>query len=151
MTVVPDWHTVLEFWFPTRLETADAAGQWQMLEWWMRGGANAELERFAPVLAAACEGELDYNATGDRAYTGAERAAVISEITGKPLGFVAVPADALRGGMAKAGLPENVINTWVSIRNDFAVGAFRIVTGDVERFAGRAPKSLRDALLAALR
>jgi NAD(P)H dehydrogenase (quinone) len=92
-----------------------------------------------------------YNATGDRAYTGAERAALISEITGKPLGFVAVPADALRGGMAKAGLPENVINTWVSIQNDFAAGAFDIVTGDVERLAGRAPTSLRDALSAALR
>jgi NAD(P)H dehydrogenase (quinone) len=91
-----------------------------------------------------------YNATGDRAYTGAERAALISEITGKPLGFVAVPADALRGGMAKAGLPENVINSWVSIQNDFAAGAFDIVTGDVERLAGRAPKSLRDALSAAL-
>lgn len=92
-----------------------------------------------------------YNATGDRTYTGAERAALISEITGKPLGFVAVPADALRGGMAKAGLPEDVINTWVSIQNDFAAGAFDIVTGDVERLAGRAPKSLREALAAALR
>jgi NAD(P)H dehydrogenase (quinone) len=92
-----------------------------------------------------------YNATGDRAYTGAERAALISEITGKPLGFVAVPADALRAGMAKAGLPENVIHTWVSIQSDFANGAFDIVTGDIERLAGRAPKPLRDALSAALR
>ncbi|KAB0267674.1 hypothetical protein [Microvirga brassicacearum] len=31
--------------------------------------------------------------------------------TGKPLGFVAVPADALRAGMAKAELPENVVNS----------------------------------------
>ncbi len=92
-----------------------------------------------------------YTATGDKAYTSAERAALISEITGKPLGFVAVPADALRAGMAKAGLPENVINTWVSIQNDFANGAFDIVTGDVERLADRPPKSLRDALSEALR
>ena len=92
-----------------------------------------------------------YTATGAKAYSGAERAALISEITGKPLGFVAVPADALRGGMAKAGLPENVINTWVSIQNDFANGAFDIVTGDVERLASRTPKSLRDALAEALR
>jgi NAD(P)H dehydrogenase (quinone) len=92
-----------------------------------------------------------YTATGDKAYTGAERAALISEITGKPVGFVTVPADALRAGMAKAGLPEGVINSWVSIQNDFAAGAFDIVTGDVERLAGRAPKSLRDALSKALR
>ena len=92
-----------------------------------------------------------YNATGDKAYTGAERAALISEITGKPLGFVTVPAEALRAGMAKAGLPENVINTWVSIQSDFANGAFDIVTGDIERLAGRGPKPLRDALAEALR
>jgi NAD(P)H dehydrogenase (quinone) len=92
-----------------------------------------------------------YTATGDKAYTGAGRAALISEITGKPVGFVTVPADALRAGMAKAGLPEGVINSWVSIQNDFAAGAFDIVTGDVERLAGRPPKSLHDALPEALR
>jgi NAD(P)H dehydrogenase (quinone) len=92
-----------------------------------------------------------YNATGDKAYTGAERAALIAELTGKPVGVVMFPAEALRAGMAKAGLPESAINSWVSIQNDFAAGAFDIVTGDVERLAGRAPKSLRDALSAALR
>jgi NAD(P)H dehydrogenase (quinone) len=92
-----------------------------------------------------------YNATGSKAYTGAERAALISEITGKSVGFVTVPAEALRAGMAKAGLPEGVINSWVSIQTDFAAGAFDIVTGDVERLAGRAPKPLHDALSEALR
>ncbi len=92
-----------------------------------------------------------YNATGNKVYTGAERAALISDITGKPVGFVTVTAEVLRAGMAKAGLPENVINTWVSIQNDFAAGAFDIVTGDVELLAGRPPKSLHDALAAALR
>jgi NAD(P)H dehydrogenase (quinone) len=105
----------------------------------------------AGILIGEGQAGAIYTATGDKAYTSAERAALISEITGKPLGFIAVPADALRAGMAKAGLPENVINTWVSIQNDFANGAFDIVTGDVERLAGRAPKSLRDALSAALR
>jgi NAD(P)H dehydrogenase (quinone) len=92
-----------------------------------------------------------YNATGDKAYTGAERAALISEVTGKSVGFATVPPNALRAGMAKAGLPEDVINTWISIQNDFAAGAFDIVTGDVERLAGRSLKSLRDAMSAALR
>jgi NAD(P)H dehydrogenase (quinone) len=92
-----------------------------------------------------------YNATGDKAYTGAERAALISEITGKPVGFVTVSAEALRAGMTKAGLPEGVINSWVSIQTDFANGAFDVVTGDVERLSGRAPKPLREALADALR
>src|SRR4028118_1188777 len=91
-----------------------------------------------------------YNATGDKAYTGAERAALISELTGKPVRFVTVPAEALRAGMTKAGLPEAVVNTWVSIQNDFAAGAFDVVTGDVERLSGRAPKPLREALAGGL-
>jgi NAD(P)H dehydrogenase (quinone) len=92
-----------------------------------------------------------YNATGDKAYTGAERAALIAEITGKPFGFVTVPAEALRAGMAQAGLPEDVVNVVVSIQNDFASGAFDIVTGDVERLSGRTPKPLREALADGLR
>jgi NAD(P)H dehydrogenase (quinone) len=92
-----------------------------------------------------------YNATGDKAYTGAERAALIAEITGKPVGFVTVPAEALRAGMAQAGLPEDVLNVVVSIQNDFASGAFDIVTGDVERLSGRTPKPLREALADGLR
>jgi uncharacterized protein (DUF924 family) len=60
MTTRPDWRSVFEFWFPAGLESADAAGQWRMLEWWMRGGANAELGRFAPMLADARAGQLDH-------------------------------------------------------------------------------------------
>ncbi len=40
-----------------------------------------------------------YNTTGSKAYTGAERAALISEITGKPVGFVTVRADALSAAL----------------------------------------------------
>ena len=91
-----------------------------------------------------------YNATGARTYSGAERAQLVAEITGKPVGFAVVPEDALRGGMAQAGLPEDVVNTILSIQSEFAVGAFDIVTGDVERLSGRAPTPLRGVLAAAL-
>jgi NAD(P)H dehydrogenase (quinone) len=92
-----------------------------------------------------------YNATGSRTYTGAERAALISEVLGKPLGFVVVPAEALRAGMIQAGLPEFVANAVVSIQTNFAAGALNIVTGDIEKLAGRAPKDLRDVLVAHLK
>jgi NAD(P)H dehydrogenase (quinone) len=134
------------------MEVASAVGQ---------GGLTGVAENRVACddVAAAAAGILTgeghsgaiYNATGDKACTGAERAALISELTGKPVGFVTVPAEALRAGMAKAGLPENVINSWVSIQNDFANGAFDVVTGDVKRLAGRAPKPLREALADALR
>lgn len=56
-----------------------------------------------------------YNATGSRAYTGAERAAVISEVAGFKLGFVTMSADALRAGMTQAGLPYPVVNAVIGI------------------------------------
>jgi uncharacterized protein (DUF924 family) len=55
-----DWRPVFDFWFPIDLATADVATHWRMLAWWMRGGASAELGRFAPVLAAARAGQLDH-------------------------------------------------------------------------------------------
>lgn len=91
-----------------------------------------------------------YNATGPERLTGAERAAVVAEITGKPMGFVTVTEEQLRGGMAQMGLPEDVVNTVASIQRNFAEGAFDIVTGDVERLSGRAPKPLREVLAPAL-
>jgi NAD(P)H dehydrogenase (quinone) len=91
-----------------------------------------------------------YNATGARTFSGAERAQLISEIIGKPVSFVVVPEDGLRGGMIQMELPEDVVNTVLGIQSEFARGAFDIVTGDVERLAGRAPKPLRDVLAAEL-
>lgn len=55
-----DWRPVFDFWFPVDLSAAEVGSHWRMLEWWMRGGANAELDRFAPVLAAAKAGRLDH-------------------------------------------------------------------------------------------
>lgn len=105
----------------------------------------------AGILAGDGHSGAIYNATGSRTYTGAERAALISEVLGKPLGFVAVPAEAIRTGMIQAGLPEFVANAVVSIQTDFAAGALNIVTGDIEKLAGRAPKDLRDVLVAHLK
>ena len=92
-----------------------------------------------------------YNATGAKAYTGAERAALISGILGTQIGFAVIPVEALEGGMAQMGLPEDVINAVVGIQQDFASGAFDVVTGDVEKLAGHPPKDLRDLLAANLK
>ena len=92
-----------------------------------------------------------YNATGSKAYAGAERAALISEVIGAPVEFTVIPVEALQGGMAQMGLPEHVINAVVAIQQDFAAGAFDVVTGDVEKLAGRPPRDLRDLLAANLK
>lgn len=87
-----------------------------------------------------------YNATGGERISGAERAALIAGITGRPLSFVPLPEEQLRAGLAHAGFPETIVNAVVGIQKSFAKGAFDIVTGDVERLAGRPPKRLREVL-----
>lgn len=105
-------------------------------------------------LAAAVAGLLTsdghagaiYAATGPMSLTGAERAAAAAQFTGKPFGYAVVSEEQLRAGLAQAGLPQNFVDASVSIQAGFAAGAFDIVTGDVERLSGRAPKTLEDVL-----
>jgi NAD(P)H dehydrogenase (quinone) len=92
-----------------------------------------------------------YNATGPERLSGAERARLIAEITGRPVEFRVITEEQLRAGLTKAGLPAGAVDTVVSIQASFAAGAFDILTGDVERFGGRPPKPLRDVLAGALR
>ena len=92
-----------------------------------------------------------YNATGPERLSGAESAAVISEITGRPLPFRVITEEQLRAGLTQAGLLAGAVNIVVGIQASFAAGAFDIVTGDVERLGGRPPKPLRDVLAGALK
>jgi NAD(P)H dehydrogenase (quinone) len=91
-----------------------------------------------------------YNATGPERLSGAERAALIAEVTGRPLAFRVISEEQLRAGLARAGLPAAVVNIVISIQASFAAGAFDIATGDIERLGGRPPKPLRDVLAGAL-
>jgi NAD(P)H dehydrogenase (quinone) len=92
-----------------------------------------------------------YNATGPERLSGAERAALIAEITGRPLAFLVITEEQLRNGLTQAGLPAGGVNAVISIQRSFAAGAFDILTGDVERLGGRPPKPLRDVLVGALK
>jgi NAD(P)H dehydrogenase (quinone) len=92
-----------------------------------------------------------YNATGPERLSGAERAALIAEVTGRPLAFRVITEEQLRAGLTQAGLPVGAVNTVIGIQASFAAGAFDIVTGDVERLGGRPPRPLRDVLAGALK
>ena len=104
----------------------------------------------AGILIGEGHAGATYNATGPELLSGAERAALVAEIAGRPLAFRTVPEEQLRAGLAKAGLPAAVVATVVSIQQSFAAGTFDILTGDVERLGGRPPKPLRDLLAGAL-
>ena len=92
-----------------------------------------------------------YNATGLASLTGAQRAALVAEASGKPFTFLALPEPVLRGGLEQAGLPSVVVGAILSIQEKFVQGGFDIVTGDVERLAGQPPRALRDLLAGTFR
>ena len=55
-----EWQAVYDFWFPAGLEAANLDTHWRTLEWWMRGGTNAELPQFAPLIGAAKSRRLNH-------------------------------------------------------------------------------------------
>ena len=87
-----------------------------------------------------------YNATGPVVVTGRERAALFSEITQRPFRFVVLDEAHLRGALVQGGIPHEYIDAVIDIQRRFAEGNFDIVTGDVERLAGRRARTLCEVL-----
>jgi len=105
-------------------------------------------------VAAACAGALatdghvgaTYNLCGPDRITGAERAALLSRSTGKPITFQVLTEDELRGAMGQAGLPPFIVDAVASMQTAQADGAYDIASGDVERLSGQAPRPLKTIL-----
>jgi NAD(P)H dehydrogenase (quinone) len=87
-----------------------------------------------------------YNGTGPAIVSGSEKAAIVSEILGKPLGYAVITEEQLRGGLSQAGLPPFVIDAVAEIKRTFVKGYFDVLTSDIERLSGRAPKSFADVV-----
>lgn len=87
-----------------------------------------------------------YNLTGPASVSGAERAAMIADASGAPLSFAILTDAQLRGGLTQAELPAYAIDALASMQASLADGAYDIVTGDVEKLSGRAPRPLRGVL-----
>ena len=100
----------------------------------------------AGVLLAEEQAGQTHNLSGRTAVSGAERAALISELTGQPLAFAIVDETRFRTGLAQAAMPDFLIDGFAAMQRAFSQGAYDIVTGDVARLAGRPPRPLRAAL-----
>lgn len=128
----------------------------QMLPMQMLTGLADEPVNFVSRddIAAAAAGVLTtpghagaiYTITGPATFTGSQRAAAVAKITGQTMAFVVLTEEQLSGGLAQAGLPQDVVTVVTSIQQSFARGAFDIVTGDNGRLSGRAPTTLEAAL-----
>lgn len=108
-------------------------------------------------LAAAAAGLLAgdghdgaiYTGSGSRAWSGAERAELVTKLAGKTLNHVVMATQDLRARFLEAGLPPHIVEVVLSIRQGFVAGGFDIVTGDIELLSGQAPRSLEAVLMQA--
>jgi NAD(P)H dehydrogenase (quinone) len=116
-------------------------------------GAHAYVSRedcaaaAAAVLAGAGEPNTAYDITGPEAVSGADMAALLSELGGRPVEAVAVDDEAFVAGLQEhAGLPEPVARSIATFGAATREGHLEGVSGAVRDLTGRAPRSLREVL-----
>jgi NAD(P)H dehydrogenase (quinone) len=89
---------------------------------------------------------LDVN--GPEAVTQDKLAALLAEISGRPVSHVDVSADQLRAGLIGAGLPPFVAGLLVDFDVAASQGYHAVLAPTVKTLTGREPGSVRDFLLA---
>jgi NAD(P)H dehydrogenase (quinone) len=131
------------------LPHAIASGHWYTSAGEGRIAHGARDDMAAAIAAGLVSGSTDsrtYTLTGPHAYTTAEIAALVSEVTGKPLEVIQVPDEALIEGVKSAGVPEDFAEVVVSFDANMRSGRIAMVTDAIETLSGRAPKTLKQFL-----
>jgi NAD(P)H dehydrogenase (quinone) len=131
------------------LPQAIASGHWYTSagEGRIAHGARDDMAAaIAGGLAAVSNESMTYTLTGPHAYTTAEVAALVSEVTGKPLDVVQVSDEALTEGVKAAGIPEDFARIIVSFDANTRAGRIAMVTDAVETLSGRKSKTLKQFL-----
>ncbi|WP_404308798.1 SDR family oxidoreductase [Neorhodopirellula lusitana] len=88
-----------------------------------------------------------FDVTGPDLLTMAEAAAIVSDITGKPITFQNETVEEAFASRAKFNATPFEIEGWVSSYQAIAAGEFAVLSDTVERFTGRLPLTLREHLL----
>lgn len=110
-------------------------------------GARDDLAAaIAAGLASGADDSKTYTLTGPKAYTVDEVAALVTEVTGKPIQVIQLSDEALTEGMKSAGLPEPIARLLVSFDAATRVGGLGMVTDSVEKLSGRKSVSLKQFL-----
>jgi NAD(P)H dehydrogenase (quinone) len=99
---------------------------------------------------AALHENKRYRISGPQAYTRAEIAALVSEITGKKLSYVDLPPDDFKRALVGAGMPEGFAKVFLSFELAIKAGELEPVTQAVEELSGHSAVSLRTYLESAL-
>ncbi|MDN4610134.1 SDR family oxidoreductase [Arthrobacter burdickii] len=112
--------------------------------------AQADVARSAAAVLRAPDAHVGtaYHLTGPEAFTLAEAAALITELTPATVRFEDETYEEALASRAHHGAPRWLVEAWVSTYTAIARGEMAGVTPDVERLTGRRPLSLRDLLTA---
>lgn len=100
----------------------------------------------AAGLASSSKESHIYTLTGPQAYTTNEIAALVSEVTGKPLEVIQLPDEALTEGVKAAGVPEDFARIIVSFDANTRAGRIGEVSDAVEKLSGRKSRTLKQFL-----
>ena len=109
---------------------------------------RADAARTAAGALLSAEGKAIEDVTGPAPITNAERAALLSQLSGKKIDVVALTPEQLQQGMVAAGLPAPFAAALVAFQRDAVTGFHGVVTDVVERYSGRKPTAYADFLAA---
>ncbi|MER9679660.1 SDR family oxidoreductase [Mesorhizobium sp. M0184] len=100
----------------------------------------------AAGLASSATESTTYTLTGPKAHTMAEIAALVTEVTGKPIEVIQLSDEALTEGLKAAGVPEAFAPVIVSFDTNTRSGRIGMVTDAVKTLSGRKPQPLKQFL-----
>ncbi len=103
-------------------------------------------EAMANALAAGDSGNKIYKLTGSESYSFADVAAVLTELSGKPVGYVAAQKTAFEAGLKERGLPDVMVQRITGFITDIKNGQEDQISPDLEILLGRKPASLKEGL-----
>ena len=103
-------------------------------------------EAMANALAAGDQGNKIYQLTGSEAYSFSDVATVLTDLSGKPVGYVAAEKAAFEAGLKERGLPDVMIQRITGFITDIKNGQEDQTSPDLETLLGRKPASLQEGL-----
>jgi len=109
---------------------------------------RADCARAAAAALMTATGKQTLDITGPQAISQAEVAAILSEVAGKDIPYVALPAEDLVQAMVGKGVPEFMARVFVSFDEASAQGYLDVASNDLNTLTGQPGQSVRDFLLA---
>lgn len=109
---------------------------------------RADCARAAAAALMTATGKQTLDITGPEALSQSEIAAILSDIAGKDVPYIALPAEDLVKAMVGNGLPEFMARVFVSFDEAMAQGYLDVASDDLKTLTGQHGQSVRDFLMA---